>query len=69
MLVGAVINLGTKYTSELELEFDGDTVKNGCSINGTAITADNYKNYLMSSYDYTGRYELTVSGNDSVVFE
>ena len=73
LLVGAINNIAsrTEYTnySKLELEFDGDTVKNGCSINGTAIAADNYKNYLMSSYDYTGRYELTVSGNDSVVFE
>ncbi|MBO5235206.1 MAG: hypothetical protein J6B27_05805 [Alistipes sp.] len=70
LLVGAVINLGTKYTSELELEFDGDTVKNGCSINGTAITADNYKNYLLSSYDGSATYaSLTITGKDSVVFE
>ncbi|MBR2400764.1 MAG: hypothetical protein IKB03_03270 [Tidjanibacter sp.] len=73
LLVGSVANIAsrTSFTnySQISLSYDGDIIKNGCKLNDTAISADNYKNYLLSGYDYSGRYEMTVEGADSVVFE
>lgn len=69
LLVGAVNNSGTKNTSELTLEFGSGNKVKSSSINGTAITAGNYKDYLMSSYDGSSLYTLTVTGQDDVVFE
>lgn len=73
MLVGAINNIATRteYTnySQLTLEYGGDKVKSGSKLNDTVVAAENYKDCLLSGYDYSGRYELAVSGVDSVIFE
>lgn len=73
MLVGAINNIAsrTEFTnySKISLDYDKDVVKNGSSINSVLMTSVNIGEYLMSDYDYTGRYELTISNDDTVVFE
>lgn len=73
MLLGAINNIAsrTSYTnySQLSLAFEDNTIKSGSTINSTAITAENVAEYVMSNYDYTGRYELTIEGIDTTIVE
>ena len=69
LMYGAINNSGTKNTSTLTCEFGAGNKVKSSSINGTAITADNYKQYLYSAYDGSSLYTLTVTGADGVAFE
>ena len=69
MLLGAVDNLGTRYTSELTLSLDENIIAEGSSINGVAITADNLASYVMSDYDNSSLFTLNVEGIDTTIIE
>lgn len=69
MLLGAVDNSGSKYTSEVSLSLDENIIALGSSINDVAITADNYADYVMSGYDSASLMTLTVDGIDTTIVE
>jgi len=78
MILGGVDNVSTRdgsyFTkkSVITVAYDDvkvNKVKNGCKLDGAAVTAENYLSLVMGSYLDETRFTLTEEGRDSVVFE